>query len=471
MADRDESMPDFAALFAQLFGPDVELPPELAQMMAALQQDPASSPMAAMMHQQMQALFGSSDPNARVATATDLARKVVAQVGADASITEHQRREASEAVAVASLWLDPVTTLEVPDAQGQAWSRAEWVEATMPAWFRLVEPVAEGVTGAAKSAMKAQLDRLAEGTENLDLRALGLPESLLAQLGGADTPLSALLGQVTPAMEQMSSGMFAAQLGQGVGALAADVVSGTEVGLPVTDPGIVALMPAQVAQVAADLGIDEAQVRLYLAVREAARVRLFTGVPWLGPQIEAAVRDYGRHVTIDVSAIEAAIGSVDMSDPAALNEAMSQAQLFAATPTPQQQSALDRLGATLALVEGWVDLVTAAAVAPHLPQAAALGEAARRRRVGGPAQKAFAGFVGLDVEPRRLRDATNLWAALFDRGGMPLRDASWDHPDLAPTADDLDDPLGYVDRRAAPPQPDAMDLELDRLLSEADGDA
>ncbi|MEI2826866.1 MAG: zinc-dependent metalloprotease [Dermatophilaceae bacterium] len=122
----------------------------------------------------------------------------------------------------------------------------------------------------------------------------------------------------------------------------------------------------------------------------------------------------------------------------------------------------------MALVEGWVDHVTAKAVGPHLPHAAALGEAARRRRIGGPAAKAFAGFVGLDVQPRRLRDATNLWAALDDRGGMPLRDGSWEHPDLAPTADDLDDPLGYVERRANPAPRDAMDLELDRLLAGSD---
>ena len=41
------------------------------------------------------------------------------------------------------------------------------------------------------------------------------------------------------------------------------------------------------------------------------------------------------------------------------------------------------------------------------------GEAVRRRRAaGGPAEQTFAALVGLELRPRRLRDAANLWAAL-----------------------------------------------------------
>ncbi len=119
----------------------------------------------------------------------------------------------------------------------------------------------------------------------------------------------------------------------------------------------------------------------------------------------------------------------------------------------------------MALVEGWVDLVTDQAVAQHLPQAEALGEAVRRRRAGGPAQKVFTSMVGLELRPRRLKDARNLWAALEQAGGVELRDGSWQQPDVAPTAADLDDPLGYTERRTTPPVPDALDAELDALLS------
>jgi putative hydrolase len=257
-----------------------------------------------------------------------------------------------------------------------------------------------------------------------------------------------MVEQWAPMLGNLSRQMFSAQLGQAVGTLASEVVTGTEVGLPLTQPGLVTLLPGNVAQLAQALEIDGAQVRLYLAVREAARVRLFSQVAWLGTQLLSAVSDYARNITIDTEAIESALTSIDPSDPEELRTAL-QGNLFRPHPTPAQQAALDRLETLLALTEGWVDHVTDRATARHLPQSAALAETIRRRRVGGAAQKTFAGLVGLELRPRRLRDAANLWAALENAGGATLRDGRWAHPDLAPSSADLDDPIGYVERVTA----------------------
>jgi putative hydrolase len=267
----------------------------------------------------------------------------------------------------------------------------------------------------------------------------------------------------------MSGSMFGLQVGQAVGALATETVSGTEVGLPLVDDRSVALLPANVEAFAEGLGVDLEQVRLYLAVREAARVRLFAEVPWIGPQLLAAVRDYARDITIDTDRIESALQDLDATDAEALQSAL-QDQLFRPDPSPAQRAALSRLETHLALVEGWVDVVTERATRDHLPQAAALGEAVRRRRAtGGPAEKAFAGLVGLDLRPRRLRDAANLWAALEAAQGQQGRDAAWGHPDVAPTAADLDDPLGYVERGSGSDSSSALDAALDEILRDAGG--
>ncbi len=436
--------PDLEGMLKSVLGEGASLPPEVSQMLAALTADPSRNPMAAMVRQQLGTLFSNQSPKERLDTARDIARKMLSVRG-DRAVTDAERREVEDAVHVAQLWVDPVTGFGSAGGSGEAWSGADWVEATMPTWYNLVEPVAEGVTRAATDALRKQFDQFGAGA---------LPEGL-----------GDLVGQVGPALEQLSAGLFAAQIGQAVGTLAADVLGGTEVGLPLVPPGTVALLPAQVAQFGEGLGVDATQVRLYLAVREVARVRLFAEVPWLGSQLEAAVRDYGRHISIDTDAIESAVRSLDLGDLSALQSAFSQAQLFAQTTTPEQRAALSRLEATLALVEGWVDLVTDQAVAQHLPQAEALGEAVRRRRAGGPAQKVFASLVGLELRPRRLKDARNLWAALEQAGGVQLRDGSWRQPDLAPTAADLDDPLGYTERRTSPPVRDALDAELDALLS------
>jgi hypothetical protein len=79
-----------------------------------------------------------------------------------------------------------------------------------------------------------------------------------------------------------------------------------------------------------------------------------------------------------------------------------------------------------------------------MPHATKLQEAVRRRRAaGGPAEDTFAALVGLELRPRRLRDAATLWGALRSAQGTEARERVWSHPDLMPTAEDLDDPLGF----------------------------
>lgn len=444
---RDDDGPDLPPEIEQLLrnltggGP---LDPQVASMMQGMGLDKVDPQMLAMVMQQVQAMFAAPDTGEAVdaTLATDIARKTVAAEG-DALASDADRRAAAEAVQVAGMWLDAVTDVSAPGLRGTAWSRAEWVEATMPVWTGLVAPVAEGVTDAVGTAMQTQLGRLGEAD---------LPDGM-----------AGMLDQAGPMLRRMHGSMFSMQLGQGSGTLAGEVLTGCEVSLPLVPAPDVVLMPQSLKAFADGLEVDEPQARLYLAVREVARVRLFGAVPWLAPALLAAVRDYAGDISIDTDAIDEAVRSIDPADPQAVQEAL-QGRMFAPQHSPAQQAALARLETLLALVEGWVDVVTEAATRDHLPQADALGEAVRRRRAtGGPAEKAFGALVGLELRPRRLRDAANLFRALEDRGGTVLRDGAWRHPDLAPSTADLDDPLGYVERAAAP-EGDAMDAELDALL-------
>src|SRR5688500_1123403 len=124
--------------------------------------------------------------------------------------------------------------------------------------------------------------------------------------------------------------------------------------------------------------------------------------------------------------------------------------LFRSEPeeTPEQQMALRRLETLLALVEGWIDTVVAEAAKDRLPGHSALAETMRRRRAsGGPAEQTFATLVGLELRPRRLRDAATVWGAMGQRYGSADRDRLWSHPDLLPTSDDLDEPMDFVTRQ------------------------
>jgi putative hydrolase len=240
--------------------------------------------------------------------------------------------------------------------------------------------------------------------------------------------------------------------------LASEVVGSSDTGLPLGPAGKAALLPQNVAAFGEGLGVPQEAVRLYLALREAAHQRLFAHVPWLRSHLFGAVEGYARGIQVDTAKLEDMVGQLDPTRPDELQEKLRQG-LFQPEDTPQQKAALARLETALALVEGWVDAVVYAAAAERLPSASALRETLRRRRAsGGPAEQTFATLIGLELRPRRLRDAARLWASMGDARGMQGRDALWAHPDMLPTADDLNDPDGFVHRE----QPDFG--ELDRML-------
>ena len=168
------------------------------------------------------------------------------------------------------------------------------------------------------------------------------------------------------------------------------------------------------------------EIVTFLAAREAAHHRLFSHVPWLSSQLLGAVEAYAKGMKIDMHGIEELardFNPASLSDPAAMEQLLEQG-VFEPKATPEQTQALERLETLLALIEGWVQTVVNAALGERIPGAAALGETLRRRRAtGGPAEQTFATLVGLELRPRKLREAAALWDRLTQAVGVDARDA------------------------------------------------
>jgi len=372
--------------------------------------------------------------------AKNTARQTIVAKG-DPSVLDNQRAAVVEAVRLADLWLEDATSLPSGIRTIKAWSRSEWVEATMPVWKTLCQPIAERAVdtmGGMLSVSETDLDELPP-----DLRA-----AMAALTGGAGAGgLGGLgLGGLSEMMRRVGGMMVGGQAGAAVGTLAEDIISSSDIGLPIGPEGTAALLPAGVAAFGAGLSVGEDEVRLFVAMREAAHHRLFSHVPWLRARLLGAVEDYARGIKADPDSLREAMQQIDLENPeAAISGALSGAATFRPEDTEEQKAALARLETLLALVEGWVSTVVADAARNRLPEADALAEAIRRRRAtGGPAERTFATLVGLELRPRRLREAATVWRVLTEARGISGRDQVWGHPDLLPTAEDLDDPEGFV---------------------------
>ena len=342
--------------------------------------------------------------------ARDTARGLVAQQG-DPSVSAIERRDVEQALDLATLWLDPVTSFPATASGGGAWSRSEWIEATLPQWRTIVEPVAEKVNESMSGMMptggmpeglppEARADgRTADGD--------GPPDGL------DDVRRAARAGSRRPRRR------------------------GAQRGRRRPPPGPrrpAAPLPRNIAAFADGLERRAEQVRLYLALREAAHQRLFAHVPWLREQLSRRGRGLRRAASTSTRRHRGGPARHRPENPESIQQALASG-VFEPDETPEQQAALSRLETLLALVEGWVDDVVARGRGrPAARRRCAARDDApspRRWRTGraarSPRSSASSCGPGACARPRPCGTPC---AAARGREG---RDALWEHPDLLPT--------------------------------------
>jgi putative hydrolase len=349
----------------------------------------------------------------------------------------------TNAAGVAALWLsDVIDIAELPEPPVLA-TRVEWARKSFPVWEEIAQPVAISIPRAISTMMSS----------------------------GAPEEIQALMGNAQGAMEQVGKSLFSLQLAQVVGKLSGEALSGGDIGIPLILGSseydvVAALVPQNIREFSKGLDVTTDEADIFLAVREIAHARLFRHAKWLRLHIMSAINDFASGISIDTERIMGFAEDFDPGNPEALQDLVSSGKLLPER-TEEQTRALARLETMLALIEGWVDHVTQLATT-RLPKAEALGEAMRRRRAsGGPAEHAFATLVGLELRPRRLREASALWQSITDALGSAARDELWRHPDSLPTEHDLDNPGAFLEKLRNPqPSDDDMDQALRDLLDE-----
>ncbi|MDO5495543.1 MAG: zinc-dependent metalloprotease [bacterium] len=408
---------------------------------AGLPADPAVFQQ--MLAQMQQMIQSSGDGPVNWELAHDVARQQVHSAG-DPQPSAGQDARVRQQLQAADLWLDAVTDLVGPTERRGGLSRAQWVKEALPTFQLLAEPVAESVVRAVSDLLTQQMGEMQGQLEQF---GDDLPEELKA-LGGVAGLGGLGGGQAVDMLKRIGGATYGMQLGSAVASLAREAFGLTDLGIPLTESVGVALVPANVDEFADGLEIPSEEVSQFLAVREVAHARLYAASPWLREYVIGLVTSYAREISIDVAAMEEAFREIDPTNPEQIKEALGSG-IFAPAVSESQKQTLENLETTLAVIEGWVEHVTAEATRGLIPNAVALGEMVRRRRAsGGPAEGTFHTLVGLELRPRRLRDASNLWATLTRELGTAERDRFWAHPDMLPTSAELDDPSSLTSGRS-----------------------
>lgn len=438
MADEHEKDPadELREMIQRMLGGEGELDLQSLAQAAGMQGGNADAFAGLMQH--LQSALTNPSEDIDWSAGVKQAQRVVQQN--PGSVSAEDREATQEAARLAALWLDEQTQLGTVDRLEHL-SRQQWAEATFPVWQEMSEPVAASIA-------KALTDAMSEMT----------PESEAEMVQGAGRLLRSVGGT-----------LFAVQLGQVVGQLAGEVLSGGDIGFPLLDDRA-AVITANLPQLTDGLEVPDDQIRIWLALRELAHARLFHHAKWLRLEVMSEIRSYAEGIHVDVRALDDLAMQVDPSNPQQIQELLRNGSLIPPR-TKEQEDALASLETTLALIEGWVDCVTQQAAA-RLPKQAAIAEAVRRRRAtGGPAEKALSTLVGLEIRPRRLREASEFWQRVTSEVGTEKRDSLWESFDLVPTAEDIDDPARIIAQlKGEAADLDEIDIALRQLFDEeADG--
>jgi putative hydrolase len=425
-----EAMAEF---LRELLSQQNGLDPEQLAAAAGLANDPKA--LAELMRQLQQSLAASSKDvvnGVNWKLAIEQSRKFAAE-GAFA-VGDADRTAIAGAISIAELWLDESTSLPQLTTTPKLITRELWVGESLPLFQELSEPIAS---------------RMAEAlTENL---AQNMPEELSGMLAGAGGMLRSAGGTI-----------FAMQLGQTLGKLSREVLSGGDLGLPFFTEQRAVFVPQNINEYSKDLEIPKDQLLIFLAIRELAHARLFKQSKWLRDSVVSQIINYASGITIDAERMSDLAEGFDFNDQDRLREALGNGELLSER-TEDQKRSLANIETTLALIEGWVEAVTDEA-SKRLPQSATLGEIQRRRRASAsPAQATFSTLLGLELRPKRIREAAAMWQEVTAAVGAQKRDALWDHPDLMPTSEDIDNPAGLISK-LRDTHDDAMDAELRKLL-------
>ena len=435
-----------------------QLPEEIREQL--MSQDPSRLPNPSEV-QQMMAAFSAGGLNTmgdmqrtveegpiNVKLAKSIALQQANASGSASSVSAVDGEAARRAMSEANLWLDTACEFNPAPGDPDVLTRAGWVEGTIDQWAKFAAPVAESMNDALASVISERLGG-----------AFGDGE--IAGMFAGPVPIPIPDGMKDPAqlMKLLGNTSFAMQLGHAAGNLSHEVHGSFDQGIALLkNPagGLIAQNATEYAKMlngeasaaeADTAGTSTDSVNPFSTSTDASANPIgFTSagnsdtlatdgasVPWLMPRFEALIGKYARGISIDLDAMEEQLRDATSMDPESISGAVNLTKV-GIPDTPEQREALASLESLLAMVEGWVDCVVWRAGMAHLPHIEQLREMMRRERaMGGPAERTFESLLGLQLRPKRMREATGLWEMITAAEGPEGRDAKWSHPDLLPS--------------------------------------
>jgi coenzyme F420 biosynthesis associated uncharacterized protein len=304
---------------------------------------------------------------------------------------------------IAYTQLSPMSELPAPEMV----SRPQWIEANL-------------------ASMRPVLDRVG------------------ARVGGG----MGLLGRPTRAVTRA---LFSAQVGGLTGFLASRVLG--QYDMPLLDsegtPRLLMVGP-NLGAAAERLDVDGEELLHWVTLHEMTHAVQFGSVPWLRLHLASLVREVvdTLEVKLDTSKALRLPGPDDIRGWV---ESIRKGELVTLVIGRERRVLVDRIQATMAVIEGHAEHVMDAIGAEVIPGQAGLRAALERRRMtrSGP-MRLLERVLGFELKLRQYRDGKRFCDAVVERVGIEGLNRVWSAPHALPSLEELTDPEAWIARTAVP---------------------
>ncbi len=271
-----------------------------------------------------------------------------------------------------------------------------------------------------------------------------LLDPLTKRLGGGTGPLA-------PAMRSVTQLLLGAQVGAITGILSQRVLGQYDIALlePEQPPRLLLLAP-NLAQAARNLDLDLEQFTAWVAIHEVTHAVQFGGAPWLRDHLGAMLREL-----IDGMQVGVKLGGLakvpDPSDLRALAQRLRGGELLRVGIGEDRWALVERMQATMSLIEGHAEHVMDAVGAEELPTMERMRIAMnRRRRERGWPWRILEKLLGLDMKMRQYEIGRSFCDEVVAQAGPSALTLAWSSAEMLPSMSELEDPTAWLGRTRVP---------------------
>jgi putative hydrolase len=338
--------------------------------------------------------------------------------------------------------------------------RPAWIAANLLTMRPLLDPLLERL-GAGDEAAGEQRD---DGSAESETSAA---EPGDGQDGGVGSLLAGPLRSASGSLRTASGHLLGAQLGAVTGMLSQRVLGQYDVSLlNASAPPRLLLLAPNLAAAARNLGVDRDELIAWVAIHEITHAVQFSGAPWLREHLGGMLREL-----LDGLQISATEGSSSASgnglhwlrDPGALLERARDGELRALLDRARRGELLrlglgderwqivERMQATMSLIEGHAEHTMDAVGAELLPSLPRLRAAMTRRRESrGLPWRVLERLLGLELKLRQYEVGRRFCDAVVQAGGPEALAVAWRSPAELPTTRELAEPALWLQRVGVP---------------------